>query len=447
MVEVLQERSTSEEARGMGMLDRTARWVDGIEEPPTGGGMLMGAPAPAEEVADGIALLEAFSNVVAFDTDEGLVLFDVSHAMSAAAVLGHLRTWSTSPVHTVVYTHGHVDHVTGAPAFDADAKARGDAPISYVAHEAVPERFDRYQVTNGYNGHINMRQFRLPAPMFPSEFVYPGTTYRDTSALTVGQRTFELHHARGETDDHTWAWLPDDRALCVGDLFIWQFPNAGNPQKVQRYAWDWAVALRHMASLEPELMLPAHGPAIGGTGRVAQVLGDTASALESLHEQTLTLMNAGARLDEVLHTVRLPADLADKPYLRASYDEPEFVVRNIWRLYGGWYDGNPANLKPAADAAVAVELAALAGGARQLAERAEAVAGSGDLRLACHLAEFAVLADPDDRRNHEVRAAIYGARRRLETSFMATGIYRAAAHESSVRLDGFDDNDGGHGPR
>jgi len=28
--------------------------------------------------------------------------------------------------------------------------------------------------------------------------------------------------------------------------------------------------------------------------------------------------------------------------VKIQYDDPEFVVHNIWRLYGGWYDGNPA---------------------------------------------------------------------------------------------------------
>ena len=64
-------------------------------------------------------------------------------------------------------------------------------------------------------------------------------------------------------------------------------------------------------------------------------------------------MNEGARLDEIIHTVRAPAHLLERPYLRPIYDEPEFVVRNVWRLYGGWYDGNPAHLKPAPDAALA----------------------------------------------------------------------------------------------
>jgi alkyl sulfatase BDS1-like metallo-beta-lactamase superfamily hydrolase len=101
-----------------------------------------------------------------------------------------------------------------------------------------------------------------------------------------------------------------------------------------------------------------------------------------LHDQTVGLMNAGARLDDIVHTVRAPQHLLDRPYLRPVYDEPEFVVRNVWRLYGGWYDGNPARLKPAPDAALAAEIAGLAGGAHRLAERARELADVGDLRLA-----------------------------------------------------------------
>ncbi len=422
---------------GHEMLERSHRWITG-EEQPAMKALFSDSAGGIAELADGVALVEAFSNVVAFDTEDGLVVFDVSHHLSAPRVISELHSWSPSAVNTAVYTHGHVDHVTGAQAFDADASARGAHPIRYVGHEAVPERFDRYQLTNGYNGFINMRQFRLPEPAWPSDYVYPDLTYRTESTLDVGGTSFELRHARGETDDHTWAWIPSKRAICVGDLFIWQFPNAGNPQKVQRYAWDWAVALRDMATMQPELLLPAHGPAIGGVDDGQRVLLDTAEALESLHAQTLALMNSGARLDDVLHTVRLPAHLAELPYLRPNYDEPEFVVRNIWRLYGGWYDGNPANLKPAPDAQLAREMASLAGGADALADRALTLVADGELRLACHLAEMAVLADPHSRRNQLVRAEVYGARRNVETSFMATGIYRAAVHHSQARAEELD---------
>ena len=88
--------------------------------------------------------------------------------------------------------------------------------------------------------------------------------------VAVGGETFELHHAKGETDDATWAWVPARRILCTGDLFIWASPNCGNPQKVQRYAKDWAVALRTMADLGAETLLPGHGLPILGVDRVRE---------------------------------------------------------------------------------------------------------------------------------------------------------------------------------
>src|SRR5439155_14470497 len=161
----------------------------------------------------------------------------------------------------------------------------------------------------------------------------PDVTFGSTLEVTVGGVELVLTHARGETDDHLWAWVPHRKLLCTGDFFIWAAPNAGNPQKVQRFPLDWARALRRMAELGAELMCPGHGFPIRGADRIRQALAETAELLETLHDQTVALMNAGATLDDVVHTVRAPAHLLERPYLRPIYDEPEFVVRNVWRLY------------------------------------------------------------------------------------------------------------------
>jgi alkyl sulfatase BDS1-like metallo-beta-lactamase superfamily hydrolase len=184
-----------------------------------------------------------------------------------------------------------------------------------------------------------------------------------------------------------------------------------------------------MATRDAEILLPGHGLPVMGAERVRSVLEDSAALLESLVEQTLTLMNEGAPLERVLREVSAPWWLLAKPYLRPIYDEPEFVVRNIWRLYGGWYDGNPANLKPAPSDLVAHEIASLAG-ADRLAARAEELAAGGELALACDLIEFAATAEPDDTRIAEVRASLYTARAERETSTMSKGIFRGARDRS-----------------
>src|SRR6185437_6778459 len=293
-----------------------------------------------------------------------------------------------------------------------------------------------------YNRIINERQFGQfrragysiggEQRFLPTTSPKPDITYAHTLDIDVGGLAVELKHAKGETDDHTWSWIPRHKAICAGDFFIWNFPNAGNPQKAQRYPLEWAGAMRAMAAQGAELFLPAHGLRIAGAARIRRVLDEVADALEKLVGETLAMMNAGARLNDIVHSVSVDPAVLEKPYLRPMYDEPEFVVRNIWRLYGGWWDGNPAELKPAREQALAAEVAHLAGGAVKLAERAQAVADD-DIRLACHLAEYAALAEPDNARVHGARAEVYQRRRDAETSLMAKGIFGSAANESKAR--------------
>lgn len=393
------------------------------------------------ELSSDVAVVEAFSHSIVFKTDDGLVTFDTSNEHGGAKCVHAIQSWTQDPFNTVVFTHGHIDHVGGCGAFCAAYEGRKP---TIVGHENVAARFDRYRMTNGYNHVINERQFGQfkrrgydlagQSHFLPLATPAPDITYTNDLAMNVGGLDIQLNHAKGETDDHTWAWIPKHKAICAGDFFIWAFPNAGNPQKAQRYPKEWAAALRDMASRDAELFLPAHGLPIAGKDRIKQVLNEVATVLETMVSQTLDLMNEGASLNDIIHAVKVSPDLLAKPYLGPTYDEPEFVVRNIWRLYGGWYEGNPAQLKPARDAAVATELAKLSGGALKLAERARELAET-DARLACHLAEFAAQAEPDNKAVHHLRAEVYQKRREGETSLMAKGIFGTAANQSKQQCE------------
>ena len=394
------------------------------------------------ELSSELAVVEAFSHCIVFKTDDGLVTFDTSNEHGGKKCVGAIQSWTKDPFNTVVFTHGHIDHVGGCGAFCSAYEGRKP---TIVGHENVAARFARYRMTNGYNHVINERQFGQfkrrgydlagESQFLPLSTPSPDITYHNDLAMSVGGLEIQLNHARGETDDHTWACIPKHKAICAGDFFIWAFPNAGNPQKAQRYPREWAAALRDMASRGAELFLPAHGLPICGEARIRNVLNEVAEVLETMVSQTIDLMNQGASLNDIIHSVKVSPDLLAKPYLAPTYDEPEFVVRNIWRLYGGWYDGNPAQLKPAQDATVAAELAALAGGALRLAERAQELSDT-DPRLACHLVEFAVQAAPDNKRVHALRAEVYQYRRSGETSLMAKGIFGFAANQSRQLGDG-----------
>jgi alkyl sulfatase BDS1-like metallo-beta-lactamase superfamily hydrolase len=385
-----------------------------------------------EELAPGLVFFHTWANVTALRTEAGLVLVDTGNFAARDRTFATVRAVDSAPLAAAVYTHGHVDHACGLPPFLAEAREKGRPEPAIVAHRNVAARFDRYRMTAPWNGLINSRQFSVAAT-WPTEYQYPGTVYDTTHALEVGGVTLELTHARGETDDHTWLWWPTRRILFTGDLFFWVAPNAGNPQKVQRYAAEWARALRAMADRGAELLIPGHGAPVVGAARVHQALSDTALWLETLVNETVTRMNAGLALEDILAEVKPPAHLSERPYLQAVYDEPDYVIRNIWRLYGGWWDGQPAHLKPAREAEIGLEVATLAGGIDAVVARARVLAAEGRLALASHLIDWVAAAAPNNWAVHDARADIYLARAQDSEALMTRGIFSEAARESAIK--------------
>ena len=146
-------------------------------------------------VAERTAFVPSFANVSAFETDEGLVLVDTGGLLIAPVVHEQIRAWSQQPLHTAIYSHGHVDHVFGVPLFEQEAAEHGWPAPRVVAHANVPRRFDRYALTAGYNAAINQRQFGVEGLQWPTEFRRPDETYSDRHVVEVGGERFELTHA------------------------------------------------------------------------------------------------------------------------------------------------------------------------------------------------------------------------------------------------------------
>ncbi len=381
------------------------------------------------EVAPDVFMYPAFVNSYALRTPDGLLLVDPGFTHTSDAVREAVREWSDAPLHTAVYTHGHVDHAFGLRAF----LAAGERP-QIVAQENCLGRFRRYALTNGWNARINQRQFSLPQPYFPHQFDWPTLTFRDALSQRLGGVAVEYHAAKGETDDACWVWVPQRKYLFTGDLIIWLAPNCGNPQKVQRYPAEWADALEIMAGLDAEWLFPGHGLAVAGRDAVRQVLTDTARYLRIIIDQVLDRMNGGQTPDEIFHGVEPDAELAKRPYLQPNYDHPKFIVRNLLRLWGGWWNGNAADLLPATPAAQAAEIAALAGGVDKVVARGRALLEAGDAVLAAHCAEWATRAAPGERAAQTLKRDVYARRLAEESALMAQGIYRAAMNDARVAL-------------
>lgn len=396
-----------------------------------------------ERLAEGVHLLPLFGNATCIDAGDGLIVVDTCVHARGPRLLEMIRSLSDAPIRYVIYTHGHLDHAFGVWALLDEAERRGRPRPVLVAHEAVPARFDRYREMAGYTEHINRIQFRVPAGrriIAPERFHYPDLTYRDRLELRVGGLTLELAHAKGETDDATWVWIPERRVACAGDLFLWSCPNIGNPFKVQRYEVEWAAALEAIAAKAPVAMAPGHGPGLIGEDTVREACLDTARALRWLHAEVVRRLNAGMWPEAILREVTaLPPDLAARPYLAPTYGCPTFIVHGILRRYHGWFDGNAAHLFAAPAAEIAADVVGLAG-ERALLARARERAGAGEPQRALHLVDFVLDggAPAFAAEAQALKAELLAARAAVEPSYIARSILEngAAAATAAARGEG-----------
>jgi len=387
-----------------------------------------------EEIAASVAFFNWFANFCAVKTAEGLVLIDTGMATSAAEPAAMLRGYSTERIGSVIYTQGGAEHVGAMAALAAEAARNRAARPRIVAHRATLERLDRHRRTAGYYRAVYRRHFDHLGVQWPEEFVNPDTCFDHQFTLSAGNHRFECHHARGPAEDTCWIYLPQAKVLFAGAFITWSIPVAGNPAGALCYAREWAEALRAMAKSGAEVMVPGHGLPIFGMIRIRQVLNETAECLQTIYDQTLALLNEGAPLERAIDQVRPPAELSERPFLRAILDEPEYIVRNIYRLEGGWYDGVASHLKPALLASQGRELIELAGGASRVVARAMSRFNAGDLKLAAHLIDLACAAVPDDPAVNQARMQIYGTCAEQSPALITRAIFREAERESAARI-------------
>jgi glyoxylase-like metal-dependent hydrolase (beta-lactamase superfamily II) len=69
------------------------------------------------EVAPHTWFVLDFSGVSAFETDAGLELVDSGTERAAPGMAAQLREKTQAPVHTAIFTHGHLDHAYGLKSF------------------------------------------------------------------------------------------------------------------------------------------------------------------------------------------------------------------------------------------------------------------------------------------------------------------------------------------
>jgi alkyl sulfatase BDS1-like metallo-beta-lactamase superfamily hydrolase len=330
------------------------------------------------------------SNASWINTTEGTVLLDTLLLPGYSAHIKREILNGGGVLKYILYTHHHYDHIGGAATFIDD-----DPQI--IAHRFFPENIEKYRILKEHRARIATIQFNIAiTPEMVPAVVAPTKLFDRSMVFSLGDKTFELYHARAETDDSVWVFVPEIKTAFVGDLIISGFPNIGNPFKPTRFALSWAHALEAVRDKDPAMVIAHGGRAVYRGDEARELLDVTIEAIYSIHDQVVKSINKGIPVDEIIHHVRLPDHLKTHEFLQFKYSRPEFAVYNIHRWYHGYFDHNPANLIPRPHREFNDQLITLIGSRDAIVQRAAELLEQGQAQLALQVLDILLKNNPED---------------------------------------------------
>ncbi len=365
----------------------------------------------------------AASNVYMIVGDDGIVIVDTSETTTAAEnILAEFRKITNLPVDTIIFTHSHRDHVSGASVFAEGGNPNILASAKY-SEDSLFVASDHPQPVKAMQVRTK-RQFGIGLS-YPDEIigigVGPGSrplkgmgagslppTRRigdDGENIKLCGIDLQLVVAPGETPDHIVIWYPEKKVLISGDNYYRSFPNLYPPRGSAYRDFDtWADTIDILMSFGPEVLGPGHTKALFGAENITEILTDYRDAIRHIVDETRNGMDAGLTIDELAHSVKLPPRLAEKPYLREYYGRVDFSVRAYFVGTMGWFDGNPTSLGSLPPHEEAENFIRLAGGPDVVLAEIEKARSDEKYQWALQLIDRLIYTDPKSKKLKKIKA-------------------------------------------
>ena len=379
------------------------------------------------QLADNVYMAFGFaaSNQFMIVGDDGLIIIDTSETTKAAEnVLAAFREISSLPIHTIILTHSHRDHVSGASVF-----AEGGSP-DILASERYSE--DSLFVASSHPQPVKAMQARTKRQFgiglsYPDEIIGIGVGPGDRPLEGMGAGSLpptrfigdageilkicsielELKLVPGETPDHIVVWYPEKKVLICGDNFYHAFPNLYAIRGTAYRDFDtWADSLDTLMAFQPEVLGPGHTRPVFGAAAIQESLSDYRDAIRHVITETRNGMDEGLTIDQLAHRVKLPPELAEKRHLREYYGRVDHSVRAYFVGTLGWFDGNPTSLGSLAPEDEARKFIALAGGEDALWQAVEMARAEADYQWALQLVDRFIFAGIDTDKARKTKADI-----------------------------------------
>lgn len=279
--------------------------------------LCVGLPLRAQElgpgftkVKDGIYVYTAKpgnSNCGIIMTQEGVVMIDSCHnPPDSHRVLAAIKKLTDKPVRFLIDTETHSDHTFGHYVFSP--------PAIVINHKGAGEGMQK-----AYNPKrveiLKAQSPEMADAVKDYKLIPPHIEYKDGMTISLGERTFELIYLKNvHSEADTAIWLPKERVLFASSAanvrsFINLRPFVTIPDVLASY--------KLMKSLNPEVVVPGHGPVT-----TTKIFDEYESFYTSLLQRVEDMKRQGKSLDEIKKELKMPefADWEGQDRLGANID-------------------------------------------------------------------------------------------------------------------------------
>jgi alkyl sulfatase BDS1-like metallo-beta-lactamase superfamily hydrolase len=414
-----------------------------------------------DRVAEGVFLARGFGqgNAVMLEGEDGIVIFDVGDSYEhGKAMLAAFREYTAKPIKAVIYSHYHFDHVFGCKAWVEAA----DEDVQIIAHEStvryLNERVSALAPRTDWGLAMQFGLFLdedcevgegplcsgVKGIQFPRigsvkghkrHVIYPNRTFRDRLALDVAGLEIELIHSPSETPDNILLWFPEKKTILTGDSLTPTLPPifTARGQRV-RDPEGYLESIDLMRSLQPEHVVPSHGPAFSGQ-LAQQVLVNYRDAVAFMYHQTVRLINRGLGPEEIASRLRLRPHLANHPLLGQWYNDLQTDIRGIYGYLVGHYH-DVAEMPLLSPEVADLNMIALAGGPEPYLQKLQEAYDRGDHVWVARAATHLIRMEPDNQAAKDLKAAALRvlAARTIAGSHRHFYLQHAAALEGLIEI-------------
>jgi glyoxylase-like metal-dependent hydrolase (beta-lactamase superfamily II) len=329
-------------------------WLKAIDAPAVMSDKLEGLYLHFIEVAPGIYRQEGSCNSYLIIAGDSSILIDPAGASTCPFWFEKLIT--ESPLSGVILTHGHSDHRDNTDMWSDSGK------IPVIAQSGIKDLVQYQQMLSGFFRRRNAiwtgRDFAAFSDTLISDPIIT-SYYDDSLSVKIGELTIRIWHTSGETPDHSLIYIPEKKAVFIGDNYYTSFPNLYTLRGTKpRWATDYVKALDRALSLKPVFLFPGHGSWLHGGNEITAYGGGYRDAIRYVHDETVRGMNAGKDRYTLMNEIRLPPEYN---FIDQTYGTVKWSVRGIYEGYAGWFDENPSSMYELPLSSIGADLISMAG--------------------------------------------------------------------------------------